>query len=396
MPAINPLTALVIVLLITSIGQTLFASILLFLSKNGNQVANRFLSAFMLTLSIALTSFFLFDFWMLYLPQMVLVYFPMLFLLPPLLWFYIKKLTGPEIKISVKLVLIHILPAVFVLLALIPFYLLPGIEKLEWYYGRSNQYVQFGAIQTWLTTIMRPLKFVPMVQGLIYVFMSYQCLKNHKTNIENQFSNIENISLRWLKYLVITCAGIYIFSLLTYFVGVSQVSSQLLWVMNISIGCALLSIFGYFGITQKLIYDSNISSLDSAPLTSVESLSEKKYKSSPLSDSHVEEFYKELLEYMDSAAPFLNPELTIGQLAQELRMSERDLSRVINQKSSKNFLEFVNTYRIESAKKALQEKEYKTVLELAMMVGFNSKSAFYETFKRMTNTTPMRYKKELL
>ncbi|TMN91716.1 hypothetical protein CWB72_06330 [Pseudoalteromonas phenolica] len=55
----------------------------------------------------------------------------------------------------------------------------------------------------------------------------------------------------------------------------------------------------------------------------------------------------------------------------------------------------MNHKRILAAKKLLIESEL-TVLDIAMQVGFNSKSAFYSAFKKHTQLTPSSYKKQNL
>ncbi len=123
-------------------------------------------------------------------------------------------------------------------------------------------------------------------------------------------------------------------------------------------------------------------------------MGDKKYKNSSMTEFEVEQTHKEILAYMASAKPYFDPDLTINQLADQVQLPARDLSRVINERVGKNFMEFINHYRIEEAKRRLLSGEDVTVLDLAMDVGFNSKSAFYDAFKRVTKTTPTRFKKE--
>lgn len=325
-----------------------------------------------------------------------------MFLLPPMLWFYLKKQTDPSYSVDVKLMVLHLVPAIVVLLLLAPFYSLPGIEKLEWVYFYSHtELIRFSDVQSWTYTVVQPMTSISISLGLCYVFMSYKRLRAHEIKIKDQFSNTEDVSLVWLKYLVISAGACYALYMFVAVLNILSLNTSFLWAASVSVGCSLLCIFGYFGVTQKDIYAensltfpgrNNLVAEDVRPFEAGEL--EQKTKNSPLSERAQEEIYQQLKHYVTEHEPYLNPELTINQLAREASVPPRDLSRVINGKLGKNFLEFINEYRIQEAKKLLQGGKSGTVLDIAMAVGFNSKSAFYEAFKRVTNTTPTKYKKQ--
>ena len=101
---------------------------------------------------------------------------------------------------------------------------------------------------------------------------------------------------------------------------------------------------------------------------------------------------------MQKEEPYLNPELTIQDLAKQLDKPVRELSVLINNKLNQHFYEFINTYRIEKAKELLKNtpsKEF-TISEVLYEVGFNSKSSFYTTFKKQVGSTPKEYRKNVI
>jgi AraC-like DNA-binding protein len=75
-----------------------------------------------------------------------------------------------------------------------------------------------------------------------------------------------------------------------------------------------------------------------------------------------------------------------------LSITPNQLSQIINQQASKSFYEFVNKYRIDHAKRLLKEHPNKTVLDIALAVGFSSKPTFNRVFKQHTGTTPTGFK----
>jgi AraC-like DNA-binding protein len=104
------------------------------------------------------------------------------------------------------------------------------------------------------------------------------------------------------------------------------------------------------------------------------------------------------LEYVKENKPYLNPELTLDQLASQLSLRPRVLSKVINEELGQNFYDFINRNRIEEASLLLNNpKDRKiTVLEVLYEVGFNSKSSFNTLFKKYTGLTPSEFKKKSL
>nr|WP_231403018.1 AraC family transcriptional regulator [Hymenobacter guriensis] len=91
--------------------------------------------------------------------------------------------------------------------------------------------------------------------------------------------------------------------------------------------------------------------------------------------------------------PYLNPSLTIHELAGGLQLPPHVLSKVINEGFGQNFFDFVNAYRVEEFKQLMttpRAQQY-TLLALALEVGFNSKSAFNRAFKKQTDQTPREY-----
>lgn len=118
----------------------------------------------------------------------------------------------------------------------------------------------------------------------------------------------------------------------------------------------------------------------------------RKYEHSHLGKTGAAALKKKLLEWMVREEPFLNPDLTLSHLAEELGCQSKDLSQVINEQFGKNFNDFINGYRVEMAKKLLRESVDLAILELAYDVGFNSKSSFNASFKKLAGCSPSEYR----
>ena len=130
----------------------------------------------------------------------------------------------------------------------------------------------------------------------------------------------------------------------------------------------------------------------------IETEKQQKYEQSRLTQEEKSEYLQKLRVYFNENKPYLNPELTITEVSHKLNVSVRYLSQVINESSGKNFHDFINSYRIEEAKRQLVNtaESKKTVLEVLYESGFNSKSAFYSAFKKHTGFTPTEFRKQPL
>ena len=98
---------------------------------------------------------------------------------------------------------------------------------------------------------------------------------------------------------------------------------------------------------------------------------------------------------MQEKKPYLDLELTIHDISQELKIPRHYLTQIINEKLNKNFYQFINEYRVEEVKRLLQDPAYKkyTFTAIAFEAGFNSKSSFNSVFKETVGKTPTEYRR---
>jgi ligand-binding sensor domain-containing protein/AraC-like DNA-binding protein len=124
----------------------------------------------------------------------------------------------------------------------------------------------------------------------------------------------------------------------------------------------------------------------------------EKYKTSTLLPETVEKVLPQLTRLMEEEKIFLEPDLSLQKLSRQLQVHYNHLSRIINEHMGKSFNDYINSYRIEEARKKLADpvESQKTILEIAYDTGFYSKSVFNTAFKKFTGMTPSRYKKKVV
>jgi AraC-like DNA-binding protein len=98
---------------------------------------------------------------------------------------------------------------------------------------------------------------------------------------------------------------------------------------------------------------------------------------------------------MASEKPYLDPNLSLPQLANDSGIPSHYLSQIINETFGLNFFDFINQYRVEEVKTKIVDPKFDSysLLGIAFECGFNSKSAFNRIFKKSTGLTPREYKR---
>ena len=119
----------------------------------------------------------------------------------------------------------------------------------------------------------------------------------------------------------------------------------------------------------------------------------KKYKQSLLDTDEIKNYSKELELIMEDYKLYLNPDLSLKDLASYLELPANYVSQLLNLGFQKNFSEYVNSYRVNEFKERVLLEEYKglTLMAVAYDSGFNSKTVFNTFFKKIEGTTPNSY-----
>ena len=99
-----------------------------------------------------------------------------------------------------------------------------------------------------------------------------------------------------------------------------------------------------------------------------------------------------LEQLMTGQKSYLNPNLTLAQLAKRAGCTQAQVSQVLNDKLGKSFTTYVNEYRIAEAKQVLSDEPQLNLDIVAERCGFNSSSTFYSTFKKVAGQTPASFR----
>ena len=94
---------------------------------------------------------------------------------------------------------------------------------------------------------------------------------------------------------------------------------------------------------------------------------------------------------------YTNPSLKIADLADVAKTSSHALSYVFNQYLQKSYYDYINEFRVEEFKTAIQNDKYSkyTLEALSEHCGFSSRASFFRSFKKVTGITPNEYIKNI-
>ena len=116
----------------------------------------------------------------------------------------------------------------------------------------------------------------------------------------------------------------------------------------------------------------------------------KTQKKELIPTDEVEQYLQKLYKKLSEEYLFLDANLSLKSLAEKLRMHPNQLSWLINEKTDKNFNQFINSYRVKAFQAKALDPQYShlSILGLALESGFNSKTVFNTYFKKELGMTP--------
>ena len=241
----------------------------------------------------------------------------------------------------------------------------------------------------WPMTIIEDA--VLLVFLLITAIISTRQLSRHAHRLQVFYSDLSSVDLSWIFRFLL---GFIIIRLMSLVISSFRSVPHLTVLADLADFSVLLYL-AYHSLTQKEIFPIASQALPQKRPVPFRT-SEEASTSTLLAAQSIEQDKKSILDYMENQKPYLNPELTLPELAAQLSMKTNDLSYFLNEHLGENFYRFVNRYRVEESKKLLLDPSFQhlSMLGIAMEAGFNSKTAFNTNFKKLTQLTPSAYKNQ--
>lgn len=300
------------------------------------------------------------------------IYLPWAAIIPVIIYFFVVAFVYPLQKFTSEK---------FLVLPFLVFLIVTLIYRLLFVIRPEVDY--FTSFRLWVQGI----EIFSILYSLVLVFTVVKTVF-HFEKVNKEF-NIDFVksNLSWLKYtLLVILIFTFVWAYLTYrniFVEDDYPNFYILW-----LGVAgTIYWLGHVGIYKYGIIQER---------KKLRKFSLRKDSNSDAHASHNEHIiaFKNLI-YKDKL--YLDSSLSLSNISEKLGLSASHLSRTIKKELNTNFSEFLNELRVNEAKSYLNNDEFSnyTITAIGLEAGFNSKSSFYEVFKRNTGQTPYAYKKAL-
>ncbi|MCF7560985.1 helix-turn-helix transcriptional regulator [Sabulilitoribacter multivorans] len=202
--------------------------------------------------------------------------------------------------------------------------------------------------------------------------------------------------LNWIKWFI--RFGVIILFFWVFAVIVKSTTGNEMAYIPLRLGTSILLYWiGYQGFYKYNVVQDRIflrSTLETNKMLISASHDElSNQKENTLNIKHQKEF-EAIKTHIVKNKLYLNPLLSMETITDELGISKSHFSKLINTYSNYNFSDFVNSLRVEQAKKFLSKGEFSeyTIVAIGLECGFNSKSTFYSAFKKFTSETPSSYR----
>lgn len=220
-------------------------------------------------------------------------------------------------------------------------------------------------------------------------------------------SNNKSLTVRWVKKLwffvfFITLTWIILF-LIDLFLLESYPQLDHYIIYDLYILAIQLSLLVYW-VAYTGLYKLKLANgrkeildlLDKKATNSKESR-ENTIKSMRVSSSNFSEnnaYFVKLEQLLLEQFIYRDPDLSREVVAEKLGISTGYLSQIVNTITEKNFTAYINSFRIEEAKRMILDEQFDkySLLSIGLESGFKSKSTFYNSFKKETGSTPSAFK----
>lgn len=296
----------------------------------------------------------------------------------PLIFFYTRALTDTGFSVS-NISVKHFFPVMVEV----------GLQVIMIVHSiRSNQLFYNTPLYFYVT----PLLYVWTAGSVFYYLrLSLRIINNHEAWVLRNFSNLKEITLIWLRKLIV-------YYRLLWIIWVPFVATFLLFFRFQLLYLAMvLTLYCLMLILTYLTLWIGLEGLARRNLIFIKHHEGKRENKnfSKLTQKEIQDHIEKITQLMVLEKIYLNENLSLKEFALHLKADPNFISFILNSHLNNNFYDFVNRYRIEEIKNKLNDPAYKhlTLLGIALESGFNSKTTFNRVFKQVTGITPTEFQK---
>lgn len=231
------------------------------------------------------------------------------------------------------------------------------------------------------------------VWQMAYLIVINKEIKAYKIKISNVLSHTEKIKVRFVRQfmqlLAILNLGLVLFYILLPMpivdYGILPVIVTVIYLFIIYYTIKNNAVFNTQSYQELVTENIPINVIETEPKTIVKSSDSSLYKN----EKH-EQIAKKIEAVLYDYKSYRNPEFKLSNLAEQINEQPYVTSYTLNQHFNKSFFDIVNELRVRDAEERLKTFDPKKdkIEAIAYEVGFNSRAAFYRSFKKITGKNP--------
>ncbi|MBN2001054.1 hypothetical protein JW935_26145 [candidate division KSB1 bacterium] len=262
------------------------------------------------------------------------------FLLGPALLFYTLILAYREYRLR----LVHLLHLIPFAVHLVFYSTLYHIYSAEIKRELLNRY-----LLTYSQYILNSIAIYS--HFIIYTAIALLALYGYRKELKNQFSSLTKIKLTWLSFLLFGFFSLWGLGFINFIFGLNGLPQFLPTPLFVLLVFLFANFIVFKGLKQPEIFSG------------IELPERKKNTNLPKDLSR--QYLEKIKSYMEKEKPYLEPTISLNNLAQRIAISPRYISHIINNSLDQNFLNFINSYRIKESQQLFTDPQHKnkTVLE---------------------------------
>jgi AraC-like DNA-binding protein len=369
----NILNIIALIAIFVSILLTFF----LLTVKSKNRLANILLAGFILVCAVDISGIFIVHL-LTDKPELYSIIKSVIWLIFPLFYHYVLSICYKNFKLKPSAIL-HLLPFALYNLLVIFVLLFAKSEPLSYFLHKLH----------WIfNAYLLKLQAVSYLAAIIYVLRRYK-----RIYLEN-YTNGNLEIYKWLSLIVLVFLITLPLTVVKDFLIFKNITTPFTWTIT-ALTIVALCMFCWFIL--KALYNPEFFRGVESNLKPTRTIQNRKSENIALEtelDLKNTCLIEHLGKHMKEKEPFLEPTLTLQDLALQMNIHARELSILINRHIGQHFFDFINKYRIEKAIEIIEKSSTNefTIQQILFDVGFNSKSSFNTAFKKHTGLTPTQYR----
>ncbi|MEP3372188.1 MAG: helix-turn-helix domain-containing protein [Maribacter dokdonensis] len=301
-------------------------------------------------------------------------------LIGPFLYFTIYAFLKRK-PISIRKGWWHLILPLGYLLSQIPFYTAPVSVKLNAYLGAYYSILGTASVPDTFNYSYHHIKdifdWLILFSLLLYTLLSLKLVKEERYRNDTDKANLKSAKYIFTRNSAIILCTFFILLFVVFYIYDDDSGDHFIAIFQTLVAFATT----YIIISKSKFFEK--------------SWVADKYET--LSNAADEVTFKEIETFVDNNLFYTNSQASLKNLATQLAIHPNQISKTINSDFGSNFNHYINSKRIDLAKERLVDPQFShlTIEAIGETVGFKSKSAFYNAFKKISGISPSKFAKSI-